>query len=209
MFAIPRDAFRISLLRSVYLSMRYGGRIIILRGTRLRLERGARIRVARGCRLLIGKSHVAGAPASLHMMPGARLTVHGQGRVAISRGARILIMKGAHLEIGGETTIHYNAAITCMKRISIASFCAISWNVNILDGNLHELIADGVPRPRARPVTLGSYAWIGCGSTVLGATIGAGAVVGAGSVVVSDVPDKVAVAGNPARVIRKNVAWRV
>jgi acetyltransferase-like isoleucine patch superfamily enzyme len=33
--------------------------------------------------------------------------------------------------------------------------------------------------------------------------------VGAGSVVVSDVPGKVAVAGNPARVIRKDVAWRV
>jgi acetyltransferase-like isoleucine patch superfamily enzyme len=208
-FAIPRDVLGISLLRSLYLSARFGGRIIILRGTRLRLERGARIQVPRGCRLLIGKSHVAGAPASLHMMRNGRLTVHGQGRATISRGARILIMKDARLEIGGETTIHHNAAVTCLKHISIAQFCAISWNVNILDGNAHELIVDGVPRPRARPVTLGSYAWIGCGATILGASIGAGAVVGAGSVVVSDVPEKVAVAGNPARIIRENVAWRV
>jgi hypothetical protein len=208
-FVISRDAFRIALLRSLYLSIRYGGRIIILRGTRLRLRRGARIEVPRGCRLLIGKSHVAGAPASLDMMRNARLTVHGQGRVTISRGARILIMDDARLEIGGETTIHYNAAVTCVEYISIASFCAVSWNVNILDGNMHELIVDGVPRPRARPVALGSYAWIGCGATIIGATIGAGAVVGAGSVVVSDVPEKTAVAGNPARVIRKDVAWRV
>jgi hypothetical protein len=208
-FVIPRDAFRISLLRSLYLSVRYGGRIIILRGTRLRRGRGARIEVPRGCRLLIGKSHVAGAPASLDMMRNARLTVHGQGRVTISRGTRILIMNDARLEIGGETTIHYNASVTCMERISIAPFCAISWNVNLLDGNLHEFIVDGVPHPRTRPVTLGRYAWIGCGATVIGATIGAGAVVGAGSVVVSDVPERVAVAGNPARVIRKDVAWRV
>jgi acetyltransferase-like isoleucine patch superfamily enzyme len=206
---IPRDVFGISLLRSLYLSGRFRGRIIILRGTRVRLERGARIVVSRGCRLLIGKSHVAGGPASLHLMRDARLTVHGQGRVAISRGARILVLKDAHLEVGGETTIHYNAAVTCMEHISIAPFCAISWNANILDGNLHELIVDGVPRPRTRPVALGSYAWIGCGATILGATIGAGAVVGAGSVVTSDVADKVAVAGNPARVIRKDVAWRV
>jgi acetyltransferase-like isoleucine patch superfamily enzyme len=200
--------FRISLLRSLYLSTRSGGRVIVLRGTRLRLERGARIRVPRGARLVIGR-HVNGGPASLHLMRDARLTVRGQGRVSISRGARILVMKGGRLEIGGETTIHYNAAITCMKHISIAPFCAISWNTNILDGNLHELIVDGVAQPRTRPVALGSYAWIGCGATILGATIGEGAVVGAGSVVSSDVPDKVVVAGNPARVIRKNVSWRV
>lgn len=209
MFAIPRDVLGISVLRSLYLSARFGGRIIILRGTRLRLERGARIYVPRGCRLLVGKSHVAGGPASLHLMRNASLTVHGQGRATISRGARLLVMKDARLEIGGETTINYSTAITCRQRISIAQFCAISWNVNILDGNLHELVVDGMPRPRARPVTLGSYAWIGCGATILGASIGAGAIVGAGSVVVSDVPERVAVAGNPARVIRKNVEWRV
>lgn len=208
-FVIPRDAFRISLLRSLYLSVRYGGRVVILRGTRLRRERGSRIEVPPGCRLLIGKSHVAGAPASLHLMRNATLTVHGEGRATISRGARVLIMQGARLEIGGETTIHYNAAVTCFKHISIAQFCAISWNVNILDGNLHELIVDGVPLPRTRPVTVGSYAWIGCGATILGASVGAGAVVGAGSVVVGDVPERVAVAGNPARIIRKNVTWRV
>ncbi len=205
---ITRDVFGISVLRSLYYSARFGGKVIILRGTRLRLERGSRIRVPRGCRLVLGKHHMAGGPASLHMMRGARLTVSGQGRVSISRGARLLVMKGAHLEIGGETTIHYNAAITCMQRISIAQSCAISWNANILDGNLHELIADGVPLPRTRPVSLGSYAWIGCGATVIGATIGAGAVVGAGSVVTRDVEDKVVVAGNPARVIKKNVSWR-
>jgi acetyltransferase-like isoleucine patch superfamily enzyme len=143
------------------------------------------------------------------MKRNASLTVHGQGRVTISRGARILIMNDALLEIGGETTIHYNTAVTCLRHISIAPFCAISWDVNILDGNVHELVVAGVPRPRTRPVTLGSYAWIGCGSTILGAAIGAWAVVGAGSVVVSDVPGGVAVAGNPARVIRKDVAWRV
>ncbi len=205
---IPRDALRVAIVRSLYLSARFGGRIIILRGTRVRLERGARIRVPRGARLVIGR-HVAGASASLHLMRGARLSVRGQGRVVISRGARILVHHGAHLEIGGETTIHFNAAVTCAKHISIAPSCAISWNTNILDGNLHVLIVDGVAQPRARPVALGSNAWIGCGATILGATIGAGAIVGAGSVVTSDVPDKVVVAGNPARVIRKDVSWRV
>jgi acetyltransferase-like isoleucine patch superfamily enzyme len=205
---LPKDVLRVSIFRSLYLSLRFGSKIIIMRGTRLRLDRGARIRVPRGCRLVIG-NHVAGAPASLDMRRNARLTVHGQGRVTISCGARILIMKDALLEVGSETTIHYNATITCVDHISIAPFCAISWNVNILDGNMHELIVDGVPRPRSRPVTLGSYAWIGCGATILGASIGSGAVVGAGSVVASDIPARTVVAGNPARVIGKDAAWRV
>jgi acetyltransferase-like isoleucine patch superfamily enzyme len=99
--------------------------------------------------------------------------------------------------------------VTCVKHISIGLNCAVSWNTNILGGNIHELVVAGVPRPRTRPVSLGDHAWIGCGATVLGATIGAGAVVAAGSVVTTDVPAQAVVAGNPARVVKKDVVWRV
>jgi acetyltransferase-like isoleucine patch superfamily enzyme len=206
---LQKDALRVSVIRSLYLSVRYRGRIIILRGTRLRIDRGARILVPRGCRLVIGKSHAAGAPSSLDMRRNARLTVHGRGRVSMARGTRILIMNDAHLEIGHETAILYNSAVTCLKHISIGQDCAISWNVNIFDGNAHELIVDGLPRPRTRPVRIGSNVWIGSGVTIMGATIGGGSVVATGSVVVSDVPGNVVVAGNPARVVRKDIAWRL
>jgi acetyltransferase-like isoleucine patch superfamily enzyme len=73
---------------------------------------------------------------------------------------------------------------------------------------MHELIVAGVPRPRSRPVILGDNVWIGAGATVLGATIGEWAVVATGSVVTSDVPGEVVVAGNPARVVKKEVSWR-
>ncbi len=204
---LPKDALRISVLRSLYLSARYGGRIIVVRGTRIRLARGARIHVPRGSRLVIGKSHVAGAPCSLDLGRNARLTVNGSGKVSISRGARILLLDGAHLEIGSGTAILFSSVITCLKHISIGSDCAISWNVNILDGNAHVLVVAGVPRPRQRPVRIGANVWIGTGVIVVGAAIGDGSVVGTGSVVVSDVPGKVLVAGNPARVIRKDISW--
>ena len=203
-----KDALRISVLRSLYLSARFGGRIIVIRGTRLRLDRGARISVAPGGRLLIGH-HVAGAPASLHMRRNARLSIHGRGRVSVSRGARILILDNAQLEIGHETVIHYNATITCFKHISIDHHGAISWNTNIFDGNAHELIAGGIRHPRTKAVIIGNYVWIGAGATIMGASIKDGSVVGAGSVVVSDVPSGVVVAGNPARVIKKDVSWVV
>jgi len=198
---------RISILRTLYLSARSGGQVIVFRGTRLQLGRGARIRVARGSRLILGNDHVVGAPCSLNLRSNAKLSIHGDA--SILRGTRILIDEGAHLEIGRQSYINYNSAVTCFEHIFIGANCAISWNVNIFDGNGHELIVAGVPRPRTRPVHIGDGVWIGTGAIVLGGVrIGDGAVVAAGSVVTKDVPSDVVVAGNPARVSKQNVSWR-
>ncbi|MBE0540476.1 MAG: N-acetyltransferase [Verrucomicrobia bacterium] len=54
------------------------------------------------------------------------------------------------------------------------------------------------------PTVVKRGASIGSGATILcGVTIGARAIVGAGSVVTRDVPDQAVVAGNPARVLRR------
>ena len=119
---------------------------------------------------------MVGAPASLDLRRGARLTVT-DGRLVICRGARIQVLPGGHLEISGETAINYYVAITCLHRITIGTNCLISWHSNIFDGNAHELIVDGVPRPRHKPVHLGNRVWLGAGATVLSATIGESAVV--------------------------------
>lgn len=56
------------------------------------------------------------------------------------------------------------------------------------------------------PVTIGNDVWIGGGAIVLpGVTIGDGAVVGAGAVVTKDVEPMVVKAGNPAKVVRRDV----
>jgi acetyltransferase-like isoleucine patch superfamily enzyme len=53
---------------------------------------------------------------------------------------------------------------------------------------------------------IGEFCFIGARSIILpGIRIGDGCIVGAGSVVTADVPSRCAVAGNPARVIAKDI----
>ena len=54
-----------------------------------------------------------------------------------------------------------------------------------------------------KPICVMDAVWIGAGAIILGGvTIGSGSTVGAGSVVTKSVPERVVVAGNPAKVIR-------
>jgi acetyltransferase-like isoleucine patch superfamily enzyme len=204
-----KAAYRVSLIRTAYLSARFSSRVIVMRGTRFRLDRGATISVARGSRLILGIStRHAGTPCTLRMRSGARLTVHGDAE--IFRGTTVLIGDNAHLELGDKSYINFNSTVTCFEHISVGSGCAISWNTNMFDGNAHELVVDGTPRPRTQPVVIGNEVWIGAGATIMsGVTIGDGAVVAASSVVTADVPSATVAAGNPARVVRKDVTWRM
>jgi acetyltransferase-like isoleucine patch superfamily enzyme len=205
--SLIKAALRISLFWTIYLSARYGGRIIVFRGTRIHLKRGAIIRVARGARLILGQTQLTASPCSLTITRNARLVINGN--VTVFRGTRIVVCDDAELEIGDNTVISFESTIMCWKRITIGSNCLISWTTSILDGNAHELIVGGVPRPRLRPVHIGDNVWFGVGVIVIGTTIGDGSVVAAGSVVTSDIPAKVVAGGNPARTVREDVSWQL
>lgn len=60
------------------------------------------------------------------------------------------------------------------------------------------------------PIEIGENVWIGYHCQILkGVKIGNGAIVGSGSVVTHDVPANSIVVGNPARVVKENVTWRL
>jgi acetyltransferase-like isoleucine patch superfamily enzyme len=104
------------------------------------------------------------------------------------------------MEIGTGTAISFSAKLdkTNPRGIHIGSYTVITFGTAILT---HDFV-----NCRDAEVRIGDNCFIGAHSIVLpGVTIGDSCIVAAASVVARDVPAGSLVAGNPARVVEKNV----
>lgn len=119
-----------------------------------------------------------------HLSIADKIEVNGKHR-NISIGSHTFIADGVHVTSHGLVTIGSNVAINSGVRILSASHYLSDPNWTMF----------------SRPITVGDYAWIATGATILpGVNIGYGAVIGAGAVVTIDVPDYALAVGNPARI---------
>jgi acetyltransferase-like isoleucine patch superfamily enzyme len=202
-------------LRSAWLTSRHGewrgGRIAAAPGARI--ERDPEASLELGGRLSLG---FYPSPIGDLGIVGSRqettVRLRGNGRLAtgdgvqLGPGVRCLVTPEAMLSIGDGTFITADSLVLCGSRIEIGERCAISWQVQIMDWDMHHL-GDDIPHKAA--VRLGDRVWVGSRATILkGVTIGDGAVVAAGAVVTRDVAPRTVVGGNPARVLREGVDWR-
>ena len=131
---------------------------------------------------------------------------HGVGIGVAGRGPD----DPATLRIGAHTIIGDRTHINCQTAVSIGTHCAISWDVEILDSDMHAIVAeDGQDLPHRAPVVIEDRVWIGTRALILkGVTIGHDSIVAAGAVVAHSVPPRSICAGNPAKVIRQIQGWR-
>jgi acetyltransferase-like isoleucine patch superfamily enzyme len=94
--------------------------------------------------------------------------------------------------------------------LTVGDGCLFASDTDVSISDMHSII-DLETRVRINPaknIAIGDRVWIGQRCLVLkGVNIGSGAVIGAGSIVTKDIPQNCAAAGNPARVIRRNVTW--
>ena len=112
---------------------------------------------------------------------------------------------GCKVFIGENFFANFNLTILDEARVTIGDNVFIGPNVSIYTA-CHPLEEEERNRgiEWAEPVTIGNSVWIGGGVTIVpGVTIGNNVVIGAGAVVTRDVPSNVAVAGNPARIIKQ------
>lgn len=118
-------------------------------------------------------------------------------------GVRLEIGERGTLSIGNGTYLNRNTLIIAENQVSIGRDCMISWEVIIMDSDLHNFNPN---KQSSKPVQIGDKVWIGCRSIILkGVTIGDGATIAAGAIVTKDVPEATIVGGNPARILKYNI----
>jgi len=80
--------------------------------------------------------------------------------------------------------------------------------VSIQDCDIHKVIENGKEKINSKPIIIEDKVWIGKNTLILkGVKLGSGSIIAAGSVVTKDVESKSMVAGNPARVVKRNITW--
>ncbi len=126
--------------------------------------------------------------------------------VKVATGCKIYV--NGNLEIGNNTILNPNTIVLANHSVKIGNDCAISWNCQLLDDDIHKVIINGETKPSKAAIEIGNRVWVGSRAIIMkGVTIGDGAIIAAGSVVTKNVPSKTLVGGAPAKVIKENIEW--
>ncbi|PRY28538.1 acetyltransferase-like isoleucine patch superfamily enzyme [Spirosoma oryzae] len=132
-----------------------------------------------------------------------------KGAVSIGRGCRMAIGAQGRIELGSRVFINALSTFIIMHTLRIGDDCNISWECQFLDDDFHEIEYEGRKVQPSSDITLGKHVWVGSRVSIYkGTTIADGCVIAANSVVrgIFDEPNAL-IAGNPARVVKRNVSW--
>lgn len=118
-----------------------------------------------------------------------------------------------YLGNGTTTTDEVDLSTIEGTNLQIGSECMISKKVYISTGDGHSIcnITDGKRTNKSKNVVIGDRVWIGTRVIIgKGVELGSDTIVAAGSVCTSSVEkhDNVVVAGNPAKIVKRNVKWK-
>lgn len=121
---------------------------------------------------------------------------------------------GNEITIGENTSIYGNTHLACIEgtKITIGNNCLFSSEIVFRTGDSHSILnLKGERINQSKNITIKDHVWIGNGVAVnKGVVIAENTIVGTKSVVTKAFDDQnVSIAGNPARIIKKNVNWDI
>lgn len=100
--------------------------------------------------------------------------------VIIGKGCKFTINSGACLTIENNVCFTGKSMIVCSKSVDIRENTLLSWNVQIMDTDLHNLYEKGERVNENKSVVVGRNVWINSNCTILkGTSIADNCVIGA------------------------------
>lgn len=131
----------------------------------------------------------------------------------------LLEMEAADIRIGNDLTTESGYVIRAYRKSSIiiGNDCMFSYNLNMRPNDGHVIFdvktgkninsTDELCESR-NIIRIGDHVWVGMNACILYNTdISNGSIIGAMSLVKAKIPNNCIAAGNPARVIRTDIAW--
>jgi acetyltransferase-like isoleucine patch superfamily enzyme len=119
----------------------------------------------------------------------------------------------AHIEVGENTTVQADVGLQISEndlKIIVGKDCMFSSNISVWTQDWHPIFdMDGNKINMGKNVIIMDHVWIGYDTKILkGVTIGKNNIVGANSVVTKSFTDEnIVIAGNPAKLVKRNVQW--
>ena len=173
--------------------------------------RDAVIRLGGNARVILGSDITCLGEIRLEVQPGGLIQVGD--RVYMQRDSTVL-SKGGQIAIGNNTEIGERFFGLCGKHsfLRIGENCMFSHDVSVLASSGHSILdlkaQENIARENEKFVIIGEHVWLGRGVNVLyNSEIGNENMVGAGSTVKLKSGENCILAGNPARIIRKDCTW--
>ena len=146
--------------------------------------------------------------------------------VVIENNGTLVFQKGVSFGGGGQIctmnsesvlSVHSNTKfmgeyhIVAEGHIEIGSGCAVSWNTQIMDTDIHKLIECESIVNKHKDVVIGNHVWIGSRVTIgKGVSIPNDTIVACDSLILKSFDkEKCAITGMPIKVIKKEVDWEM
>ena len=157
-------------------------------------------RVSFGKGFICNHSLIIRGPGTVIIGDGVNAWAHQEPTRLITTSPRAVIRVGDNVRLNGPTLL-------ASERIEVGASSMLGSAI-VFDSDYHSVRRDRRTNPdapvRRAPVHVGPNVWLAGQSAVLpGVRVGEDSVVAFRAVVTRDVPSRVVVAGNPARVVRE------
>ena len=143
-----------------------------------------------------------GVRSLLRFHKAGRLVCRGSAHVS----AVFRVNVAGRVELGDNFRSNTGLLLSCEKEMAFGRDVLLGWNVTVIDGDGHKVLAGGVKENDARSIHIGNHCWIAANTTILkGVRLMDNTIVPASCCITkpSDTPN--CVFAN--KVLRTNVNW--